>query len=454
MTTMLKFAVSNLFSRPLRSTLSILGLAVAIAGMVGLFSIAGGIDRVVSNTFQQIPGLLVQQQGAPIPLFSTLPAEWRAELEAIPGVGVVDPEVFCRLNQLDGKIVINPPRFAAGMDIASRLALKRSIYRENIVAGRYLSEQDLGVQRCVVSREISTSINKGVADEIDINGASFEIVGIYDTGSMMLDVNILMDIGVCRALGRIDLNTVGCFYVESDGTVSNSELQKSIEDHFRGRDLSSWKRSDFQGTGMLGANGENPLAGLIRGLNRNFAPQKSPVNVEKTSTSESEEVPASNSGKPDTADDRLPIEVRSADDWGKRIGEFSKDLNIFLFLMTTIGVSIATLSIVNTMMMSVTERTTEFGILRANGWSRGEIVRLMILESGLIGLGGGLLGTGVGWMSTLAINWNWPGRLQLHASAGLIAASLVFSLILGLLGGTYPAWRASRLSPMESIRRG
>ena len=62
---MFKFALQNLLSRPLRTALSILGLLVAIAGMVGLFSIAGGIDRLVSATFDQIPGMLVQQRGAP-----------------------------------------------------------------------------------------------------------------------------------------------------------------------------------------------------------------------------------------------------------------------------------------------------------------------------------------------------------------------------------------------------
>ena len=67
---MFKFALGNLGSRPVRSALSILGLTVAIAGMVGLFSIAGGIDQLVSSTFDMIPGLLVQQRGAPVPLFS------------------------------------------------------------------------------------------------------------------------------------------------------------------------------------------------------------------------------------------------------------------------------------------------------------------------------------------------------------------------------------------------
>ena len=58
---MLGFALANLLSRPMRTALSVLGLTVAIAGMVGLFSIAEGISNVVTRSFQQIPGLLIQQ---------------------------------------------------------------------------------------------------------------------------------------------------------------------------------------------------------------------------------------------------------------------------------------------------------------------------------------------------------------------------------------------------------
>ncbi len=421
---MFRFAIRNLLSRPLRTALSVLGLAVAISGMVGLFSIAGGIDRVVTQTFDQIPGLLVQQQGAPIPLFSTLPANWQEELESIPGVGVVDPEVFCRVNQLDNQMVINPPRFAVGMEIQSRLDLKRSIYRESLVEGRFFELSDQATNHCLVSKEISDSSEKGVGETITLNGVEFEIIGVYETGSLMLDVNILMDIATCRSLGRIDEQTVGCFYVEPDGTIDNEDLKENIQNHFQGRDLSDWKPSSG-----------NAFNALLKSVGSNFQ------NRQESKTEHTESTTS-------------PIEVRTADDWGKRIAEFSGDLNLFLSMMTAIGVSIATLSIVNTMMMSVTERTTEFGILRANGWSQKNIILLMTLESGLIGLSGGVIGVFIGWLATLLVNVSWPGRLQLHAGLVLLLFGMLLSVVLGLIGGLYPAWRASRLSPMESIRRG
>lgn len=456
---MIPFAFRNLLSRPLRSVLSVLGLAVAIAGMVGLFSIAGGIDRVVASTFEKIPGLLVQQQGAPVPLFSSLPASWQQELEALPGVGVVESQVFCRVNQLEKKLILNPPRFAVGIDIEARMQLKRSVYAESLVAGRFLDQQDQLQNRCVVSREIAESIGKQVGDSLTINGAPFELIGIYHTGSLMLDVNLLMDIQTCRRLGRIDESTVGCFYVEPDGTLDKRTLKASILDHFRGRDPG--QRADF-GFGT-GSRRGNPLAQMFRSIDRSV--RKSETTTDETTVNQAQDGNASQppnllndstAAQTHTPTEELssPVEVRSAEDWSERIEEFSGDLNIFLALMTTIGVSIATLSIVNTMMMSVTERTTEFGILRANGWTKGEVVRLMTMESGLLGLLGGLLGVLAGWIGTQVVNTVWPDRLQLHAGMSLMLFSLVFSVGLGLFGGVYPAWRASRLSPMESIRRG
>ena len=122
--------------------------------------------------------------------------------------------------------------------------------------------------------------------------------------------------------------------------------------------------------------------------------------------------------------------------------------------MTTIGVVIAVLSIVNTMLMSVTERTIDFGILRANGWRARDIVSLVTFESALIGLIGGILGAFFGWVATHVINWNWPDRMQLFASPQLLVFAILFSIGMGILGGVYPAFLAARLSPMEAIRRG
>lgn len=458
---MFKFAMGNLGSRPVRSALSILGLTVAIAGMVGLFSIAGGIDALVSSTFEMIPGLLVQQRGAPVPLFSTLPAAWQQELEQMPGVSVVNPEILVRANVINGKTIISPPRFLLGLDIPSRLRLKEGVFARCLHSGRFLAPDDAGTMNCVVAQPIAEEFQKQVGDTLKVNGYEVKIVGTYECRSMLLDVNIIMDIGSVRSMTRFDPKSVSVYYLESTGTVDDEDLSRQIERTFADRDLSSWDASAALGP-LLGVaapavSGGNPLTELFKGYDRRIKGTTAEDEGESSAARESAKPPATSesAGDADAADaDESPVEVRSADDWAEKFDEFSADLNLFLTLMTTIGVVIAVLSIVNTMLMSVTERRIEFGVLRANGWSRGHILRLVTYESALLGVVGGILGAAFGWLATLVINWSFPDRVSLHAGPGLLLFSVAFSISLGVLGGLYPAWTAARLSPMEAIRRG
>lgn len=436
---MLKFAWRNLINRPVRTILSVLGLSVAIAGMVGLFAISGGIQYLVNKTFEKIPGLLVQQQGAPIPIFSSLPSAWQAEIEAIPGVAGVNGEVMTRINLIEQKRIISPPRFLVGLDIPTRLKLKHGVYDEHLIAGRFLTVADQGTLHCVLSKAIADTHNRTVGSKLLINGTEFEIVGIYDCKSQLLDVNILADISVVRRLARISADTVSCFYVEQEPGYSNKDLKARIEKVFVGRE---WKPSGaMEALSLLAGDGPNPMQALATSFDRWAKSEKAPPKPAPVA-------------QPDPA---IPIpstvEVRSPEDWAEQFQEFSGDLDLFLTLISAVGFLIAVLSILNTMLMSVMERTSEFGILRANGWTRGEVMRLVMSESAVIGLAGGILGTILGLIAAAMANRVFPDRLHLHVSLGLALFAFVMSTLLGVFGGLYPAWKAARLSPMDAIRR-
>jgi putative ABC transport system permease protein len=443
-----RFAFGNLISRPVRSILSILGLGVAIGGMVGLFSIAGGISELVQGTFSMIPGLLVQQQGAPIPIFSTLPADWQQEIEQLDGVSVVNPEIITRVNVIEGKPVLSPPRFLLGFDIPSRMRLKDSIYGDKMVAGRFLGLSDQGTLNCLVSKQIAEKAKRGVGDVINANGERLTIVGIYECGSLLLDGNILLDIGTLRNISRYDPSSVSCFYVETREGADQKQVSTTIEDLFRGRDV----RQSMAATLMTGGN---PLAGFLESLTGGKKDAKAGSQLIPAATSSGAPT-AAGTPEGENADDEIPspVEVRSADDWAERFEEFTGDLKLFLSIMTAVGVTIAVLSIVNTMLMSVTERTIEFGILRANGWTRRNVMGLVTWESAVLGVLGGVVGAIGGWIAVQVLNSIWPERLHLHASPFLLVFSVLFSTALGMLGGVYPAWRAARMSPMDAIRRG
>lgn len=442
---MLRFAWRNLVNRPVRTVLSVLGLSVAIAGMVGLFAISGGIDHLVARTFEQIPGLLVQQQGAPIPIFSTLPAAWKDEIAAIPGVAVVNGEVMVRVNLIEQKRIVTPPRFLVGLDIPTRLQLKHGVYDEHVVEGRFLTLEDQGTLHCVLSRQIADAHQKTIGSTLRVNGSELTIVGIYDCQSQLLDVNILMDIDVLRKLARISSDTVSCFYVEQVPGAKNKDLKERIEKTFMGRE---WKPSGaMDAMNLLAGGGTNPLQSVAnafdqwaKGNPKPPAPVQPPPKVDSSQPGSQIPVPST-------------VEVRSPEDWAEQFDTFSGDLDLFLTLISAVGFLIAVLSILNTMLMSVMERIGEFGILRAMGWTRREVMQLVMSESAVIGLVGGIVGVILGTIASLVANQVWPDKLHLHVSLGLALFAFLMSTLLGIAGGLYPAWKAAKLSPMDAIRR-
>ena len=451
---MFKFALRNLLSRALRSFLCLMGLTIAIAGMVGLFSIAGGLEETVSKTFGKISGIVAMQPGAPIPLFSRIPRSWGGEIKEIPGVSVVNPEIWSRVNLIEGKPVISPPRFLFGTDLPTRMQLKKGVYRGGIYDGRFLNLEDRGKLNTVISRQIAEQHHKQVGDQIEVNGQQMKIVGLYECGSILLDVAIILDIDVVRDITRFDPQTVSCFYIEQTGDLKNEVIVNNIKDQFRDRELASWQPASLA---LANASGSNILKDLFNAFDQTLKGASDQETPKKQSPGKQPSSPrkiAEEYGSAKMGEHPSALEVRAASDWGDRLDTFTADLDIFLGLMTGIGMLIAMLSIINTMLMSVMERIVDFGILKANGWSNRDVMLLITAESSLLGVTGGVLGGILGLVAIAIVNWKFASQVHLYASPGLLLFGVVFSTLLGILGGLYPAWWTTRMTPIDAIRRG
>ena len=107
----------------------------------------------------------------------------------------------------------------------------------------------------------------------------------------------------------------------------------------------------------------------------------------------------------------------------------------------------------NTLWMSVFERTREIGLLRALGWRRGQVLRLILGESLVLSLLGGLVGIVLGVAGVYLARGAIPffGMLGMQFSPQLFSRAIVTVLVLGVVGGAYPAWQASRLLPLEAL---
>jgi len=112
------------------------------------------------------------------------------------------------------------------------------------------------------------------------------------------------------------------------------------------------------------------------------------------------------------------------------------------------------IGVLNTMLMSVFERTREIGVLRALGWGRRRILGMIMREALILGLLGGLVGIGLAFGLVLLIQ-RAPmigSAMDVAWNTQIFVRALSVALLLGLVGGLYPAYRATRLQPIEALR--
>ena len=170
-----------------------------------------------------------------------------------------------------------------------------------------------------------------------------------------------------------------------------------------------------------------------------------------------------------------PSQVQAVEDAIKKMGfttfsildasrglrQFFAVLYAFLGIFGSLALMVASIGIVNTLVMAILERRREIGIMKAIGASDGDVQKLFFAEAGAMGILGGIVGVVLGWAIGQVINFGTNIYLRRQSLPPehfwavpweLIAGAIVFAFVVSLVSGWYPAARAAKLDPVQALR--
>lgn len=134
----------------------------------------------------------------------------------------------------------------------------------------------------------------------------------------------------------------------------------------------------------------------------------------------------------------------------EQVGQLSDSLSLLLTAVAVISLIVGSIGIMNIMLVTVTERTGEIGLMKSIGYKNREILSLFIVESVVVGLFGGILGIGLGMAGAYIVE-SAMGLPQVFPMDMILIGMLV-SLLVGLLAGIYPANKAAKMNPVDALR--
>ncbi len=148
-------------------------------------------------------------------------------------------------------------------------------------------------------------------------------------------------------------------------------------------------------------------------------------------------------------------------DTTRNIRRFFAVLDLFLGIFGSLALIVASLGIVNTLVMAILERRREIGIMKALGASDSDVRGLFFAEAAVMGAAGGAFGTALGWAIGRLINaganlylrrQHFPPEVIWHLPWWLVVGAIGFSILVSLAAGIYPASRAAQLDPVQTLR--
>jgi putative ABC transport system permease protein len=395
-------AFGNLKHRGLRSWLTILGVFIGIAAVVALITMGDGLRTAITGQFSTLSAdkLSIQNAGTGMgPPGSTVITKLNQhDVDLIKGVNGVQ-EVTSRLIRIV-KVGFNKNiNFNYMVSIPTDAKQQKEAYANiKINQGRLLSATDTG--KIVIGSEVAkgTAFEKEilVGNKILIQGKSFEVVGI--------------------------LKSASSFQTNSAILMNEDDMKKllNIDDEW---DLIVASVSDSKQAQAVAENIKDALR----------KDRKEKVGEEDFSVQTSVESISS-------------------------VNLILNIINLIVGGIAAISLLVGGVGIANTMYTSVLERTKEIGTMKAIGAQNKEIMWIFIIESGMLGLIGGLIGAALGLVLAFGVSGIANAALgstflSVQISYPLVFGAIAFAFAIGLFSGLTPAIQASKLRPVEALRK-
>lgn len=381
----------NLARRKLRTILTIAGITIGIWALVVFSSMANKINSLVEGGSEYYGDKIVVTDASGGG-FSTLPVSVDSvvTIEGLDGVAVAVPQIAF-LASADATISFSQPEQVVGGVAGAEKGLED--FEVRAAQGRLLTPADETADVVVVGSDSARSRAVGIGDSITLYDREFEVVGILEPTLTAPDATIFMGFAPAQEMLHAQLPPLVRDQLDATQIASQVVVYPSPD-----ADIAS-------------------VAAAIEAA-----------------------VPSSS--------------TLTGEEFDEVVGSSTAIFNAIITGVALISLIVGGLSVINTMAMSVAERTREIGIKRAIGAGRRRIVRELMLEAGLIGFIGGLLGLGLG--ALVVVLANEAGRaggtilFELTPSTALFA--LAFASILGIVAGVIPAWHAARMDPVAALR--
>jgi len=384
----------NLGRRKVRTSLTILGITIGIWALVVFGSMANKINALVSGGSDYYSDkITLSDSSGSIAGFSSSPMALSLvdSVGEVDGVDVVVPGVQMLMDDEIGGVTMGvPPMITGGPADADQ---GRESFVTNIAQGRDLTPADEGTHVTVLGSDIARKYDKTVGDMIELKGNQFEVVGVLEPTLTAPDQQAEIPFAAAQQLYVRDLPPL----VQSKVTPAQIATTMTVY----------------------------PTPG---------------TDIEALAARIEAAVPT--------------VAAMTGKDFDEQIGASTSILNSILVGIALISLLVGGLSVINTMAMSIAERTREIGIKRAIGGSRFRIVRELVVESALIGFIGGAVGLVLGALVVLLANeaGRSSGTVLFELTAGTAVTAIAFSTILGALAGLVPAMHAARLDPVTALR--